>query len=73
MNYLLPAPWAKVALTTKLTTFWLDILGRLWTMRLQKPRIYGQIGRPWTALDSAPRAPKPQGAGSIPVPPAREP
>ena len=39
-------------------------------MRRQKLRIQGDIGRPWTILGSAPRAPKPQGAGSIPVQPA---
>ena len=65
-----PRAWAKLALTTKLTTYWLDVLGRPWTMCRQESRIPGQIGRPWTTLDSAPRAPKPQGAGSIPVPPA---
>ena len=64
--------WRKVDLTTKLTTYWLDVLGRPWTMRRQKPRIQGQFGQPWTTLDSAPSAPKPQVAGSIPVPPARE-
>ena len=44
--------WVKVALTTKLTTYWLDVLGRLWTMRRQKMRIRGQfghLGRVWTA------------------------
>jgi len=56
--------------TTKLTTYWLDVLGRLWTMRRQEAPIQGQFGRLWTSLDSAPSAPKPQVAGSIPVPPA---
>jgi hypothetical protein len=67
-----PSPCARVkgVLTTKLTTYWLDVLGRLWTMRRQEARIQGQIRRPWTILDSAPRAPQPQGAGAIPVPPA---
>jgi hypothetical protein len=39
-------------------------------MRLQKPRIQGQIGQLQTSLDGASRAPQPQGAGAIPVPPA---
>jgi hypothetical protein len=31
---------------------------------------YRAAGHPWTRLDSAPSAPQPQVAGSIPVPPA---
>src|SRR5689334_22793899 len=58
------------ALTTKLTAKRLDVLGRRWTMCRQKVRIRGQFGQPWTTLDDAPSAPKPQVAGSIPVPPA---
>jgi hypothetical protein len=56
-----------LVLTTKLSTYWLDVLGRLWTMRRQKPPIQGQFGRAWTSLDSAPHAPQPQGAGANPV------
>jgi hypothetical protein len=68
-----PCAGMKVALTTKLTTERLDVLGSRWTMRRQNRWIQGQIGRPWTILDIAPRAPKPQVAGSIPVPPAPKP
>ena len=57
-------------MTTKLTTYQLDVLRRRWTMRRQKLRVQGNVGRVWTDLDSAPSAPKPQVAGSIPVPPA---
>ena len=57
-------------MTTKLTTYWLDVLGRVWTTRHEKRWIQEQFGRLWTHLDSAPSAPKPQVAGSIPVPPA---
>jgi hypothetical protein len=32
-------------LTTKLTTYWLDVLGLRWTMRGQKLRIQAQIRR----------------------------
>ena len=35
--------------------------------------IFNEIGLYGTAREAAPRPPKPQGAGSIPVPPAREP
>src|SRR3954447_1938012 len=55
------------ALTTKLTTYWLDVLGRRWTIRCQNPAIQRQFRQPWTDLDTAPSAPQPQGAGSIPV------
>ena len=41
-------------------------------MRRQERPFQGQFRRSWTTLDSAPSAPKPQGAGSIPVPPALE-
>ena len=34
---------------------------------------YRAAGRSWTTLDNAPRAPKPQGAGAIPVLPAAKP
>jgi hypothetical protein len=60
----------EVALTTKLTTERLDVLGRRSTIRCQNPAKQGQFRRGWTTLDSAPRAPQPQGAGAIPVPPA---
>jgi hypothetical protein len=40
-----------VELTTKLTTHWLDVPGRRWTMRRHKTRIQGQIRRLWTTLD----------------------
>ena len=38
----------------------------------KEARIQEQFGHPWTNLDTAPSAPKPQVAGSIPVPPARK-
>src|SRR5262245_36577020 len=60
----------QVRLTTKLTTCWLDVLGRRWTIHGQDPWIQGQFRRRWTILDSAPRASQPQVAGAIPVPPA---
>jgi hypothetical protein len=69
-NLLLFLRLVQVALTTKLTTYGLDVLRRPWTIRRQEVRIRGQFRQPWTILDSAPRAPKPQGAGAIPVPPA---
>jgi hypothetical protein len=60
----------QVNLTTKLTTERLDVLGRRWTIHHQESQILGVSRRPWTSLDTAPRAPQPQGAGAIPVPPA---
>jgi hypothetical protein len=39
-------------------------------MRRQNPLILGVSRRRWMTLDSAPRAPHPQGAGAIPVLPA---
>jgi hypothetical protein len=68
-----PCAWVEIKLTTKLTTERLDVLGWLWTMRRENPRIQQSFGHPWTSLHSAPHAPQPQVAGSIPVPPAREP
>jgi hypothetical protein len=69
-----PSLCARVngALTTKVTTYRLDVLGRRETMRRQRPSIQGRFGQPWTPLDSAPRSPTPQGADAFPVPPARE-
>jgi hypothetical protein len=63
-------PSDEVALATKLTTERLDVLARRWTMRRQISAIQGQITHDWTILHSAPRAPQPQGAGAIAVPPA---
>jgi hypothetical protein len=69
-----PPPCALVqdTLTTKLTTYPLDVLGRLWTMHVLEMRILGVSRRRWTTLATAPCAPQQQGAGAIPVPPAPE-
>jgi hypothetical protein len=66
------ALWRRtvVVLITKLSTYQLDARGRRWTMHRSERWNQGQIGQLWTTLDSAPRAPQPQGAGAIPVPPA---